>query len=77
MQLSGTIGLEAGPRLGSRTPVHTFEELSSDGVTIYRLKLYADGTLVCPCKGYSYKQRCRHWGKVRSTFLHVQQEEDS
>lgn len=53
------------------TPAHTWHELSSDGHTWYRVRLYLDGRWACECRGFHYTGFCRHIGKVRLAFLHV------
>ena len=55
----------------SLAPVHTWQELSSDGHTRYKISLFSDGHWTCECKGFNYKGFCRHIGKVRSSFLYV------
>lgn len=49
---------------GHRVPIgrmceDTVESESSPG-TYYHLKLLADGTWLCDCLGYQYRQECKH-----------------
>jgi hypothetical protein len=56
----------------NRVPIQPAERaipvLSTDGVTTYPVRVLPDGSLVCPCRGYGYRQACRHATEARGVL---------
>jgi hypothetical protein len=69
MKVSSDSALPLASRRPQVYPLHTFSERSTDGVTIYLVRLMSDGTWSCQCKGFHYTGHCRHIGKNRISFL--------
>lgn len=37
----------------------------SNPAHVYEVLVYADGNLICPCKGFQFKRHCYHTVRVR------------
>lgn len=57
----------APPPSGGRVQVAgtVWEILSSDGRTRYPVRRLPDGRWTCPCKGFGYRDDCRHVAKAQ------------
>jgi hypothetical protein len=55
----------ASHRVAVQAPERTIGVLSSDGVTVYPVTVMPDGRCVCRCRGYGYRQACRHSAEAR------------